>query len=795
MSYVNSIESINQSPGSLMKLLGQLGVHRYSADRFAEAIPFTRFDTTVGVENELQTVVIGNSDQVDLPILIKESNFYQNNLKRSQRGETPKKKLADLERFINDTDRQVWENSWLRFPRAVLSQYADHLFNTDLLTDKSDPNSPKRSDACQFSFYQQGEEWLRVPASYLFKLALADFISSDSTILASVRRTGEKVMGHFLNDNTSPETFSFHPVSMANEPKMGKGTAKESLRRFLLTHLLTAYANIKFRLLKNGQQGMVYFAPHPPVRQKQLNDIISDSFYRQIFMSPCLSGWDKGEEKCKYMSLCHQVLSRSQMNAVVKMKNAGIITSNLIVLPNISNISLSNNGTHISLGSRKLTSLLADPQSGFSTVDEKYWGDLVIKIVEHFLPLFVGTYSASPYRLDFWDFHPEKVLGFLPHQLDYTHLRMIWRRWRKKARLKILGQPITPFGPLWLDKTISKIFRLKGDFVPDYRLIDYLVALMSTDQSPALDGTLNNDIRLKNDLSDMGIFDPNMTLYMLFRAREYEKMGFSGFEARQYSLFKGFMDDMGEATNLQILINALAFKYIMTGGVLHQHIPDNPSVESERRQLFFGSAIGLPTFFIRKNTQNIFMSKILKRMQRTRLSRRYPGYIRGHHHEYKRALLNMIKEDAADLIEMMDLKDTIKDLEQRIEYPQEYSVAGKLTQGILDEASAKSPNRIRGEEFNLAAESYYRNTLRIQHIDEAYELLISEVKQMASHLDNNERVDELLQDQDLITLLQNLKYDVLTEEISLKHIQLLIQLSLMVVESQMHQHDLSHLDN
>jgi len=63
-------------------------------------------------------------------------------------------------------------------------------------------------------------------------------------------------------------------------------------------------------------------------------------------------------------------------------------------------------------------------------------GDLVIKIAEHFLPLFVGTYSAAPYRMDFCDFHPEKALGFLPHELDYTHLRMIWRRWKKKADLK-----------------------------------------------------------------------------------------------------------------------------------------------------------------------------------------------------------------------------------------------------------------------------------------------------------------------------------------------------------------------
>jgi hypothetical protein len=37
--------------------------------------------------------------------------------------------------------------------------------------------------------------------------------------------------------------------------------------------------------------------------------------------------------------------------------------------------------------------------------------------MEHFLPLFVGSYSAAPCRIGFRDFHPESALGFLPHEL------------------------------------------------------------------------------------------------------------------------------------------------------------------------------------------------------------------------------------------------------------------------------------------------------------------------------------------------------------------------------------------
>lgn len=88
-------------------------------------------------------------------------------------------------------------------------------------------------------------------------------------------------------------------------------------------------------------------------------------------------------------------------------------------LPKGINVSLANNGIHISIGSLKLGRLLKDPRSGYTPFHEKYVGDLVIKITEHFLCLFPGTYSASPLRLNFEDFHPERALGFLPQYLPF----------------------------------------------------------------------------------------------------------------------------------------------------------------------------------------------------------------------------------------------------------------------------------------------------------------------------------------------------------------------------------------
>ena len=310
----------------------------------------------------------------------------------------------------------------------------------------------------------------------------------------------------------------------------------------------------------------------------------------------------------------------------------------------------------------------------------------------------------APYRLGFSDFHPERVLSFLPHELDYTHLRMIWRRWKKKASLKIFGRPMTPFGIEPLDDALSVVFRAKGDVVPDFRLIDYLVAVMSSNESPALDGTLGNSDRLKKDLSDLGVFDEKMSLYLPYRLREFATVGFSGFEGRHYSLFESLESDMARVADLQCLVTALAFKYVLQGTVTHTHIPDDPFIESERRQIFFGSAIGLPTFFVFNGTGNLFMRTIIERTKAVRYSRRYPGYLRIYNRQYRLALASLILKDGSDLIEMLNLKETMEDLIRRLEKPDEFSVSGKLTGEILRVSGTRRPLSMSADAFNLAAE-------------------------------------------------------------------------------------------
>lgn len=730
-----SVRRMEEEVPTLKSILRKLGLDHSPANRLIESLPFSLHDTTAGTENELQVAVRGSKDTADLPATIAHSNYFANIVKRASAGDTSREVVTQLERYLHQNREGVWENSWVRFPLRLLSPTAREVLDTDLLADKSNPKRGKRSDLGRFLVHENGDALLRIPISYLLKISLADAVGSQENLPRRLRETGFRLLSHFLNDNTSPETFSFHPVELRPHSGMGRAIAKETAKRFLLTQLLVHYANERFGLRSAGQEVLVYFAPHPPIRQKELNDCISDSFYRELFMSPCLSGWDRGEEKHRYMCLCHQVLSRSQLNAVAKLREAGIITRNLVILPNLSNISLANNGTHLSLGSRRLTRALEDGGSGFTRSDEKYLGDLVIKIVEHFLPLFVGSYSASPYRLDFGDFHPEKALGFLPHELDYTHLRMMWRRWKRKADLRVLGFTVTPFGPHWLDRVLAAALKLRGDFVPDFRLIDYFVSLMSTERSPGLDGRLGNGDRLKNDLAELGVFDSRMALYLLYRLREHHRSGFSGFEGRHYSLFQSLLGDLTHAANLQTLVNGFALKAIAEGKITHGDIPDTPTAESERRQIFFGCAIGVPTFYVHQDTGNRFLKSILEKTERTRRSRRYPGYWRVLNSEYRKALSRLLMREADDLIELQNLRGTIGDLLDRLDHPAEAGVSGKLEREILREIGARSAMQVSARDFNSAAERYYRETLRIDNTVEGLDVLREDISSMESAYD------------------------------------------------------------
>jgi len=786
----NRVSTLSDMVRRLDRISVAVGMNARTSDSFVRTLPFMAEDATAGAENEFQAVVAGKRENIDLARVIETSNYYRNLVEQARTGETPQRRVLALERLLKDKDGRDWENSWVWFPRRVLNRFANQVFNNDLKADKSIPASEYRRDAACFVFEKNGENQVRVPVSYLLKLALADAVGADDGVPEPVKTWGEKMLAHFSNDNSSPELFSFYPVKSDAPGSLGEKLAAETLIRFLLTQALVAYAGHKFELNENGQKVKVFFSATPPGDQKRLNDVISDAFYRELFMSPCLSGWDRGEDKKEYMSVCHKVLSRSQINAVAQLKEAGIINSNLVVLPNTSNISLANNGTHISLGSVKLSRCMSDPGSGFTAQDEKYTGDLAIKIWEHFLPLFATTYSAAPHRLDFQEFHPERVLGFMPHELTHTHLRMIWRRWKKKAHLKVMGKPLTPFGPVWLDRLIADIFRLKGDFVPDGRLIDYFTSVMSTFRSPALNGSLESEAGLKKDLTEMGVFDERMALYQLVRLRKYHQMGYSGFEHRYFSVFEDVVRDMGKAADLQVLITALAQKYIYSRQVDHAMIPDSPAVESERRQIFFCTAIGVPTFFVKTRTRNQFLAKILKNTAKTRHSHRYPGYTRVLVREYQRALICLIQTEGADLVSALNGACVLDDLDNRVNTPQTHAAWCRITQGILENSGKHKPMSMPGRLFNTKAESYYGKTLREAHIRQGFDLLGKAFEQIdlwARYRDPSygQALGQILGSRDILKFLKSMRQDFMDDTCAPETLKKFIHLMVLVVSREM----------
>jgi len=222
-----------------------------------------------------------------------------------------------------------------------------------------------------------------------------------------------------------------------------------------------------------------------------------------------------------------------------------------------------------------------------------------------------------------------------------------------------------------------------------------------------------------------------MTFYTLYRLREFSKMGFTGFEGRHYSLFASLHGDLGPATDLQALITAYAYQCMARGDVLHAHIPDDPDTESERRQMFFAAAIGLPVFYVKRTTRNLFLLRVLAKTQRTRPSKRHTGYFKVYMDDYRHALQRLLLDDGA-LAETGAA--TLADLGARLAAPSERGVSGRLTSAILADLGAKNPMDVDAATFNQAAEQHYRGRLRQQYLEEGLDSAGQSIRQMAQRM-------------------------------------------------------------
>lgn len=636
----------------------------------ASDAPFTPGDITAGVENEYCTAVAGAPSAVDLP-----RELLWRGVRNAQ-GDA-------VARAIEDNRAAVWEHSYVRFPRSALHPAAAKLLQSDIGT---------RDDQARYLISEGGASWLRVPPSYVLKLALADITGNESEQRQGFVARAAQVMRGLLNDNTAPELTSVFIAGGTAPGGIGRAVADETAMRFLLAQALVEYANTHFGLRAHGQTLRLYSAPNPPRLLRRFAAVVPVEQYRELLLNPCLSGFTDGERKFAYMRLCHATLSRSRAKAVERLIATGIAPAANPLAFNCDT-GLLNNGVHVSVGSHALAAAASRIDG---TIAEKNHADLAAKIVEHFIPLFVGLYSASPWRLSAAEMAPEHALGYLPHMLETTVLRRLWRGWRAHAGI---------------------LSRVRGDLVPDYRLVDYFAQFASTTGAPALNGVPGNDERLKRELAARGIFDVDMTAYALIRPRALAGIGYSGLEFRWHSLFPSHARDMAPAVTLQALIAAFAMQEIGRGQVTHADIPDDPETESERRQFLFAAAVGAPVLYVRRDTRNAFLRRVLSRAPGVRPSNRRPGFLKVSLAAWRQGLAYMLARAGAAAVEMYRARDLLADLNERLRDP-EAAASARLCRAASGGARAARALDMRADEFNAALERHYRDDLRRAHLRE-----------------------------------------------------------------------------
>lgn len=644
------------------------GAHRARPTR-VEDLPFGPGDVTVGVENELATDISGPPERSEvLRSLAAESYGLPWH--------------AAAARWIGEAGRDIArvEHDWVRIPLHRLSQRTRTILFTRL---------DARGDRARFLAADHELPAARVPVSYALELALIDALTVGGD--AGSRVPGMRLCGIFANDNTAPEIVSSYVADDRSGITLGAAAAEESALRFLLVQGLSAWITTRLGMADSSQCLRVYQAPTAPDRLQALARIAPSESYRRLLMNPCLGGFADGEAKAAYMGRCHETLSRARVVANGRIRAAGLgVGHSLSAMP--VDTTLLNNGVHVSLGSRVQADMATGSPSGARL--EKFYGDIVSKLFEYFLPLFVGTYSAAPSWMPVAPLRPEQTLGLLPLQLTAPQLRRTWGAWKLKAGL--LGA-------------------FRGDVVPDARLLDYFMALPSTDDVHAHDGRLGSQEALQARLETLGIYDRSMAFYDLYRLRAHARMGYSGFEGRFHSLFPSFGADMAPAVDLQRLVTACAWWAIAEGRIDHEALPDDPVTQGERRQFLVHSAIGLTSVPVARDTRSGFLRWLVAGARGVRVSLRHPTHWAVPLERYCEALCDWMANECAPVVDALGAHELLQDARARCHGE------GAASHRVL--AAAGAARDAAGLRSRI--ESHYRDGLRVAQTEEGLSVLRS----------------------------------------------------------------------
>ncbi len=288
--------------------------------------------------------------------------------------------------------------------------------------------------------------------------------------------------------------------------------------------------------------------------------------------------------------------------------------------------------------------------------------------------------------------------------------------------------------------------------------------------------------RLSSELDELGIVDQRMSFYMPLRLRERHRDGYSGFEARYYSLFPSYDRDMAPAANLQQFLLAFAYRLALQGEVTHEEIPDDPTSESERRQPFFFSAAGAARVLRASRLAQSVAAHHPAELQEDPTEPTTSGVLPRFRFETIAGLLAFVQQTGSDLAESMDMQETLADLALRCAN-RELEASNRLTGRVMG-GSAEGAMRVEAREFNRMAEEFYRDGLRREHLREAFSHLREDLATVEK-LEGDEwrhRIRHGVRVQDPARFLQDIEPRVPTDDLSLQEVAALLNLLLVLTE-------------
>jgi hypothetical protein len=147
--------------------------------------------------------------------------------------------------------------------------------------------------------------------------------------------------------------------------------------------------------------------------------------------------------------------------------------------------------------------------------------------------------------------------------------------------------------------------------------------------------------------------------------------------------------------------------------------------------------------------------------------------------------LDIIRDDAADLVEAFGAESLIESVQRRLAAPEVHGVAGKLTAGILGSSGARSPMDLSAEEFNESAEAYYRGALRRRHVAEAMDLALEDLLRLDDadeHSVYRRQVTEVIGRRSAGEFLRSMREDILSETLNETQLRRCIQLTLIALQ-------------